>query len=104
MLFFSKSTFLISVASFASAAIASNIHTVEVAQNGLSYSPDVIEAEAGDKIEFIFEASAKHSVAQAAFHKPCQPISDEAFFSGAITSASAQNVSICFLPIAIQTN
>lgn len=66
------------------------VQTVKVGESGPSFSPNKLTAAVGDKIEFHFYP-ATHSVAQAAFDKPCEPSSDDAFFSGGITVKPPSN-------------
>ncbi len=64
-------------------------HDIDVAQNGLNYSPNNVQAAAGDTLNFHF-LSAPHSVAQSTFDKPCQP-SSGGIWSG-VVSDSGSNV------------
>jgi plastocyanin len=71
-----------------------SIQTVTVGQNGqLGFSPNNITAAVGSQVEFIFFPPT-HSVVQASFAKPCQPINDTGFYSGAFNTASGSNVSL----------
>ncbi|KAJ5368868.1 uncharacterized protein N7496_008628 [Penicillium cataractarum] len=60
---------------------ASGIHTVDVGEDGLTFNPDSLTVSPGDKVEFHFYPP-DHSVVQASFDNPCQPISSGGFFSG----------------------
>lgn len=51
-------------------------HTVKVGSGGLAFDPDTVQANQGDTIVFEFYPKS-HSVAQAAFDKPCEPLSDD---------------------------
>ncbi|KFY35937.1 hypothetical protein V494_05468 [Pseudogymnoascus sp. VKM F-4513 (FW-928)] len=64
------------------------VHQVKVGETALKFSPWNITAAVGDKVEFHFYPTT-HSVAQAAFDKPCEPSSDSAFFSGGVTTQAA---------------
>lgn len=66
------------------------VHTVKVGQTALTFSPWNVTAAVGDKIEFHFYPTT-HSVAQAAFDKPCEPSSDTAFFSGGVTTQAVMS-------------
>jgi plastocyanin len=69
-----------------------SIQTVTVGQNGaLAFSPNSITAAVGSQVEFIYFPPT-HSVVQAAFDAPCQPINDTGFFSGSFTTSSGPNV------------
>jgi plastocyanin len=66
--------------------------SVTVGQNGaLAFSPNSIVAAVGSQVEFIYFPPT-HSVVQAAFDAPCQPINDTGFFSGSFTTSSGPNV------------
>jgi plastocyanin len=74
-----------------------SLQTVTVGQNGaLAFSPDSIVAPVGSQVEFIFYPP-QHSVVQASFDAPCQPINDTGFFSGGFTTSSGPNVSSSIL-------
>ncbi|KFY99244.1 hypothetical protein V498_00898 [Pseudogymnoascus sp. VKM F-4517 (FW-2822)] len=64
------------------------VHKVLVGQTALKFTPWNLTAAVGDKVEFHFYPTT-HSVAQAAFDKPCQPSSDTAFFSGGVTTQAS---------------
>ncbi|KFZ09939.1 hypothetical protein V501_05426 [Pseudogymnoascus sp. VKM F-4519 (FW-2642)] len=69
-------------------ADGATVHKVLVGQTALTFSPWNLTAAVGDKVEFHFYPTT-HSVAQAAFDKPCEPSSDTAFFSGGVTTQAA---------------
>ncbi|KAF2466506.1 uncharacterized protein BDR25DRAFT_306056 [Lindgomyces ingoldianus] len=52
-----------------------------VANKGLHFEPENIVAEIGDLIEVHF-LPKNHSFVQSSFDKPCEPINDNAVFSG----------------------
>jgi len=72
---------------------SSSVHTVQVGDGGLTYSPSNITAAVGEKVEFHFFAP-EHSVAQSTFASPCTPSSNSSFFSGAISTSSGQNTNV----------
>lgn len=69
------------------------VHTVEVGQNGLRFEPDTLSVSPGGKIEFHFNPG-NHSVAQASFSNPCNPMSDTALFSGFVPGSSSAGDSV----------
>lgn len=71
---------------------SANLQTVAAGQNGFTFSPNSLTAPVGSQVEFTF-FGPEHSVVQASFDKPCQPVNDTAFFSGFITTSSGMNVS-----------
>lgn len=71
---------------------STSIQTVTVGQNNaIAFNPSTIMAAKGSQVEFIFYPPS-HSVVQASFDKPCQPINNTGFFSGAFTTTSGSNV------------
>ncbi|KAF2149691.1 Cupredoxin [Myriangium duriaei CBS 260.36] len=58
---------------------------VQVARNGLSFTPNSFAAEVGDQVEFYFVHSG-HGVTQGGFSSPCQPSSD-GFESGLVQTS-----------------
>ncbi|KAL2755488.1 hypothetical protein ACRALDRAFT_1082298 [Sodiomyces alcalophilus JCM 7366] len=56
-------------------------HVVLVGDSGKRFTPDNVNAEVGDTVEFHFVSNG-HSVAQSSFDAPCRPMDDDAFFSG----------------------
>ncbi|TVY47454.1 Extracellular serine-rich protein [Lachnellula occidentalis] len=74
------------VLAFAAAASAATIK-VAVGQDGLTYTPNDITANAGDSVEFDFFPK-NHTVTQSSFADPCHPLAG-GFFSGFVpTNAS----------------
>lgn len=55
-------------------------HRVEVGQSGLRFTPDTIEANEGDIVEFHF--NTMHSVVAGDFNNPCTPVAGGGFYSG----------------------
>ena len=65
-----------------------SVHVIQVsnAQAALTYSPNSIQANVGDMVQFQFYPK-NHSVVQSTFDQPCQPIQNinasvPGFFSG----------------------
>ncbi|KAL5370905.1 hypothetical protein DPSP01_014604 [Paraphaeosphaeria sporulosa] len=62
--------------------------------NSLRFEPQQVVAEIGDLIEFHF-LPKNHTVVQSSFDKPCEPLLDDAIFSGfnfATPNGEADNV------------
>ncbi|KAJ5733261.1 hypothetical protein N7533_013708, partial [Penicillium manginii] len=74
-------------ASSTESASASSTVSVDVGEDGFTFNPDTIHVPKGGVVEFHFYPGG-HSVAQAAFNKPCHPLSDTSFFSGAMENAN----------------
>jgi plastocyanin len=68
------------------------VHTVDVGEHGLTFDPDTLTVSPGSKVEFHFYPSS-HSVAQAAFSKPCHPLNESSFYSGTIPATDGESVS-----------
>lgn len=66
---------------------------VNVGQNGLTFSPNNIVAEIGDKVDFHFFPK-NHSVVQSSFDAPCVPV-NPGVFSG-FQPTMAESVSSCY--------
>jgi uncharacterized cupredoxin-like copper-binding protein len=66
------------LAAFPSIAFSA-VHSVDVGETGLVFSPMTFSAKIGDTV--IFHLFPSHDVAQAAFDKPCKPLSG-GFYSG----------------------
>lgn len=64
-----------------SSSSSSSTHSIDVGKNGLTFDPDTLTVSPGDQVEFHF-FPGDHSVAQAAFNNPCQPMSSSSFYSG----------------------
>ncbi|KAI9772615.1 MAG: hypothetical protein M1839_002428 [Geoglossum umbratile] len=73
---------------FATAAFGA-IVSVDVGENGLVYTPDTITAAMGDQVQFTFYPQ-NHSVIQAAFSSPCNPLAG-GIFSGFVPVSSGQS-------------
>jgi len=78
---------------------SSSVHTVQVGNSGLNFSPNDFTASVGDTVEFHFYGP-KHSVAQSTFTSPCMPASNLSFFSGPIsTTGTGQNSEVYTITI-----
>jgi plastocyanin len=78
---------------------SSSVHTVQVGNSGLNFSPNDFTASVGDTVEFHFYGP-KHSVAQSTFASPCMPASNLSFFSGPIsTTGTGQNSEVYTITI-----
>ncbi|KAJ4390286.1 hypothetical protein N0V85_007373 [Neurospora sp. IMI 360204] len=68
---------------------------VKVGESGLTFSPENIKADVGDVLEFWFYAH-NHSVVTSTAAKPCDPKTENGFFSGffpvAQTGVASDNV------------
>lgn len=84
---------------FATAALAylANAKTIKItATSDNKFDPDTVEAEKDDVLEFHFEAK-NHSVVAGNYDYPCSPLpldSDQAFFSGFVSSDDGEAVSL----------
>lgn len=81
----------LAVAALSAVASAKTIR-VDVGLNGLNFSPNNIQANTGDILEFHYHA-INHSVVAADFATPCQPKAEGGFFSGFFPTSSSENVS-----------
>ncbi len=78
---------------------SSSVHTVQVGNGGLNFSPNNFSANVGDTVEFQF-FGPEHSVAQSTFASPCQPANSSSFFSGPIsTTGTGPNSEVFTLTI-----
>jgi len=73
---------------FAAAALGA-IVSVDVGEDGFVYDPDTITAAPGDQVQFTFYPQ-NHSVIQAAFDSPCNPMSG-GIFSGFVPVDSGKS-------------
>jgi len=86
---------IIAASAVAGSTLAKDI-TVGVGKNGLKFEPAEITAEEGDTIHFKFWPE-NHSVAQASFAKPCEPLQG-GFWSGFVpTSDTAKAADTAFM-------
>ncbi|KAH6604684.1 hypothetical protein Trco_006391 [Trichoderma cornu-damae] len=79
----------LAVAALSAVASAKTIR-VDVGQSGLSFSPDDIQANIGDILEFHYHA-INHSVVAADFANPCKPKAQGGFYSGFFPTSSGEN-------------
>ncbi|KAJ5771553.1 Cupredoxin [Penicillium odoratum] len=79
-----------------------SVQSVDVGEDGFTFSPDTLTASAGDKIEFHFYPG-NHSVTQAAFAKPCQPLNNTSIFSGFVPATSGESKTV-FTVVVNDTN
>ncbi|KAJ5624328.1 cupredoxin [Penicillium lagena] len=70
-----------------SSSSSSSTHSVNVGKDGFTFEPDTLMVSPGDEVEFHF-FPGDHSVAQAAFNNPCQPMSSSSFYSGSFPGSS----------------
>lgn len=78
---------------FAVGAFAAKDIRIDVGKDGLSFSPNNVQADVGDVLEFHFWPM-NHSVVMGDATNPCQPATQGGFFSGFLQTASGENVSI----------
>lgn len=64
-----------------SSSSSSSTHSVDVGKDGFTFTPDTLTVSPGDQVEFHF-FPGDHSVGEAAFDKPCHPLSSSSFYSG----------------------
>lgn len=64
------------------------VHTVDVGQSGLTFSPQTLNPAVGDTV--VFRLYPQHDVASGSFSSPCQPGvgggSNASFYSGPFSS------------------
>jgi len=80
----------LAVTALAGTAFAKDI-TVGVGKNGLTFEPSEVKAEVGDTVWFKFWPK-NHSVAQANFAKPCEPL-DGGLWSGFVPTQETAKAS-----------
>ncbi|KAH0566247.1 hypothetical protein GP486_000345 [Trichoglossum hirsutum] len=73
---------------FARAAYAAVV-SIDVGEDGLVMSPKNVKANVGDVVQFTFYPP-QHTVVQAAFDKPCEPLSG-GFYSGVMSVSGAKS-------------
>ncbi|KAF7133704.1 hypothetical protein CNMCM5793_005002 [Aspergillus hiratsukae] len=93
-----SSTTSTSISTSTSTSATSAVHTVDVGENGLTFSPDTLSVSPGSKVEFHFFAG-NHSVAQAAFSNPCHPLSQSSFFSGFVPATNGESSEVFTLTV-----
>lgn len=88
----SGSSTTVSAAASTTASSSGPVHTVQVGNGGLKFTPNSFTAAVGETVEFHFYPQ-KHSVARGDFATPCTP-NNATFYSGAfpLTSGSSSQV------------
>ncbi|KAJ5798626.1 cupredoxin [Penicillium pulvis] len=69
-------------------ATANPVQSINVGEDGFTFSPDTLTVSPGDKVEFHF-FPGDHSVTQSSFTKPCHPLSDRSIFSGFVSTTNS---------------
>ncbi|GIJ86464.1 hypothetical protein Asppvi_005353 [Aspergillus pseudoviridinutans] len=81
-----------------STSSTSAVQSVDVGDGGFTFDPDTLSVSPGSKVEFHFYPG-NHSVVQAAFSNPCQPLSQSSFFSGFIPDTSEESPEVFTLTV-----
>ncbi|KAB8239033.1 cupredoxin domain-containing protein [Aspergillus alliaceus] len=81
-----------------STSAPSAIHSVDVGEDGFTFDPDTLAVSPGGKVEFHFYPG-NHSVVQAAFSRPCHPLSESNFFSGFIPATDGESPEVFTLTV-----
>lgn len=81
-----SSTTTVASSTTSTTSATGSVHTINVGEDGLNFSPSSLTVAPGEKVEFHFFPPA-HSVAQASFANPCQPISNGGFYSGLMVTS-----------------
>jgi plastocyanin len=87
---------ILASASLVGLAFAAN-HDVKVGMDSTTFSPNTTTAAAGDTVTFHFYP-AKHSVVQAAFASPCEPLAG-GFFSGFVPTSSGESMTTFMITV-----
>ena len=77
----SLSNILLAATLALSSAVSAKTIPIKVGETGLTFDPENITADVGDVLEFWFYAK-NHSVVTSTAAKPCEPKTDNGFFSG----------------------
>lgn len=80
------------LASIIFATAFAEVIPIDVGKTPLKFSPEIIEANIGDILEFRFHPQA-HSVVLGDYYRPCSPAEHGGFFSGFVP-VEAGNVSV----------
>ncbi|KYK58636.1 hypothetical protein DCS_05653 [Drechmeria coniospora] len=72
-----------------SGALAKTV-LVEVGSAGFTYSPNSVQADVGDVVQFHFNGA--HSVTSGPFNGPCTPDSSGGFYSGFLTANASTTI------------
>ena len=78
-----------SVIAFAASALAA---TIEIQVSGV-FTPDSVTASPGDVLQFNFES--QHSVVRSEYDSPCVGATDNAIYSGAMSSVCPHGDTTC---------
>ncbi|KAJ5537455.1 cupredoxin [Penicillium frequentans] len=78
-----------STSSSSTQATANPVQSINVGEDGFTFSPDTLTVSPGDKVEFHF-FPGDHSVTQASFTNPCHPLSDRSIFSGFVSTTNSE--------------
>lgn len=91
----SLSNILVAATLALSSAVSAKTIPIKVGESGLTFEPDNIKADVGDVLEFWFYAK-NHSIVTSTAAKPCEPKTENGFFSGffpvAQTGVASDNV------------
>ncbi|OCL14251.1 Cupredoxin [Glonium stellatum] len=87
---------IIASASLVGLALAAN-HDVMVGMDGLTFTPNTTTAANGDTVTFHFYPM-KHSVVQAAFATPCEPMAG-GFYSGFVPTSSGESMTTFMITV-----
>ncbi|KAK1773248.1 Cupredoxin [Copromyces sp. CBS 386.78] len=91
----SLSNILLAATLALSSVVSAKTIPVKVGESGLTFDPENIKADVGDVLEFWFYAK-NHSIVTSTAAKPCEPKTENGFFSGffpvAQTGVASENV------------
>ncbi|CCC07081.1 hypothetical protein SMACR_01105 [Sordaria macrospora] len=91
----SLSNILLAATLALSSAVSAKTIPIKVGESGLTFEPENIKADVGDVLEFWFYAK-NHSIVTSTAAKPCEPKTENGFFSGffpvAETGVASENV------------
>ncbi|OGE53586.1 hypothetical protein PENARI_c007G02652 [Penicillium arizonense] len=76
-----------SASSSTTASASSGTHKVEVGSGGITFNPDTLTVSPGEKVVFHFFPQ-NHSVVQASFDSPCQPMNTSGFSTGFVPTTT----------------
>lgn len=77
----SLSNILLAATLALSSAVSAKTIPIKVGESGLTFEPENIKADVGDVLEFWFYAK-NHSIVTSTAAKPCEPKTENGFFSG----------------------
>ncbi|KAK3400294.1 Cupredoxin [Sordaria brevicollis] len=84
----SLSNILVAATLVLSSAVSAKTIPIKVGESGLTFEPENIKADVGDVLEFWFYAK-NHSIVTSTAAKPCEPKTENGFFSGFFPVAEA---------------